>query len=408
MMDIPDRIASAILATPWAITEEGLQQIITVASREGDVSAVAMRQSERLPATSRAGFRDGVATLNLVGPVMRYASLFTEISGATSLQVFASDLQAAIDNPDVKAILLNVDSPGGMAAGIAETAAAIRASPKPVWAYIDDLGASASYWLPSGASRIVASRTAMVGSIGVVLSARKSKDANTIEIVSSRAPNKRVDIATDEGRAQAQRVVDQLESVFISDVAKYRGKTEEFVTESFGQGGLVFAPDALAAGMVDAISSYEQTLAELVRAISGTSRKRTTKMTTENGGAADPVMFTQEQLNAAIAGARNEENAKVSAAVESAVTAERQRIAGIQALARPGFEKFIAEGVENGSAVADVALAIMTEAASRGISIESIKKDSPDPAAHAAPPADDGKPKGKAWADIVGAKTSRM
>lgn len=392
-------VAQAILASPWAITEDGMRQIITVASREGDMHALTLRRAEKLPTASRAGVRNGIATLNVIGPVMRYANLFTDISGATSLQVLATDFQAALDDPQVKAILLNVDSPGGMAAGVAEMAAAIRAAGKPVWAYIDDMGASAAYWIPAAADRVVASRTARVGSIGVVSSARSSTDPNVIEIVSSRAPKKRMDATTDEGRAEILRIVDSLESVFVADVAKYRGASEEKVVTEFGQGGLVFAPDALAAGMVDAIGSYEETLAELARSTSGTRRTRNSTMTTESGGATDPVMYTQDQLNAAVNAARTDEAAKVQAAVNG----ERQRIAAIQALARPGFDAIVSKGITDGVPAAEVALAIMTEAASRGISIESIQKDSPNPAAHAAPPAADTTKTGKPWAEVLGA-----
>lgn len=404
MTAISDRIAQAITATPWAITEDALQQIIAVASREGDLQAVAMRRAEKLPAASRAGIRGNIATLNLIGPVVRYANLFSDISGATSLQVFATDFQAALDDPTVKAILLNVDSPGGMAAGVAEMAAAIKAANKPVWAYIDELGASASYWLPSAASRVVASKTALIGSIGVVSSVRSAANPDVLEIVSSRAPKKRMDPTTEDGRGEIQRIVDNLESVFVADVAKYRGVAEDKVVSEFGQGGLVFAPDALAAGMVDAIGSYEETLAALARVTSGTRRVRSNNMTTENGGATDPVMYSQDQLNAAVSAARTDEAAKV----QVAVTGERQRIAAVQKLSRPGFEPIVQKGVEDGTSAAEVALAIMTAAADRGITLEAIQRDSPKPAAHAAPNADDDKPKGKSWDAITGVKPQRM
>lgn len=403
MTAISDRIAQAITATPWAITEDALQQIIAVASREGDLQAVAMRRAEKLPTASRAGIRGNIATLNLIGPVVRYANLFSDISGATSLQVFATDFQAALDDPTVKAILLNVDSPGGMAAGVAEMAAAIKAANKPVWAYIDELGASASYWLPAAASRVVASRTALVGSIGVVSSVRSAANPDVLEIVSSRAPKKRMDPMTEDGRGEIQRIVDNLETVFVADVAKYRGVAEDKVIADFGQGGLVFAPDALAAGMIDAIGSYEETLAELARSTSGT-RRRSSNMSNATSGAAEPVMYSQEQLSVAVATARTEEASKAQALV----VAERQRIAAVQKLLRPGFESIVQKGVEDGTSAAEVALAIMTAAADRGITLEAIQKDSPKPAAHAAPNADDDKPKGKSWDAITSAKPQRM
>ena len=127
-------------------------------------------------------------------------------------------------------------------------------------------------------------------------------------------------------------------------------------------------------------------------------------MTTESGGATDPVMYSQDQLNAAVSAARTDEAAKVQAAV----TGERQRIAAVQKLSRAGFEAIVQKGVEEGTSAAEVALAIMTAAADRGITLEAIQKDSPKPAAHAAPNADDDKPKGKSWDAITGIKPQRM
>lgn len=127
-------------------------------------------------------------------------------------------------------------------------------------------------------------------------------------------------------------------------------------------------------------------------------------MTNATSGAAEPVMYSQEQLSAAVAAARTEEADKAQALV----VAERQRIAAVQKLSRPGFEPIVQKGVEDGTSAAEVALAIMTAAADRGITLEAIQKDSPPPAAHAAPSADDDKPKGKSWDAITGAKPQRM
>ncbi|KEZ65412.1 hypothetical protein C5I_0136090, partial [Pseudomonas syringae pv. syringae FF5] len=110
--------------------------------------------------------RNGVAIIPVVGPVFRYANLFTEISGATSTQVLATDLQSALDDPSIKSIILNIDSPGGVAAGINELADQIHAgrARKRIVAYVGGTGASAAYWLASAASEIVIDETALLGS----------------------------------------------------------------------------------------------------------------------------------------------------------------------------------------------------------------------------------------------------
>jgi len=110
----------------------------------------------------------------------------------------------------------------------------------------------------------------------------------------------------------------------------------------------------------------------------------------------------------AIAAARAEGFAegKASVSVEdakaAAVTAERSRIAAVQALTRPGFEGLVAKGIEAGQSPADVALAIMTAAADRGITLDAIRKDAPPPAPHANPQDHDPKA-GKSWDEIQAA-----
>lgn len=79
----------------------------------------------------------------------------------------------------------------------------------------------------------------------------------------------------------------------------------------------------------------------------------------------------------------------VDAVRASAVAGERVRIAAVQKLARPGFEAIVEKGIEDGTAVADVALAIMTAAADRGITLDAIRKDAPQPAPHAKTPSDE-------------------
>lgn len=403
------RIMEAICAEPWAITESALRQIAAIAQGSSDMHAVALKRAERLQNSERAGVRDGIAVIDVTGPVFRYANLFTEMSGATALGVLARDLQAAVDDPSVRAILLNMDTPGGQAAGIAEFSAAVRSANdrKPVWAYVGDMAASAGYWMATGASRIVSSRTGSVGSVGALLTVDIRKDENRVEIVSSQSPSKRADVTTDAGRAQVQQWVDALAGVFIADVAKHRGTTEAAVLETYGQGGMVFAPDALKVGMVDAIGTFESTLAEMSRITSGARRSpRSSTMSTGNGGS-EPVMYTQDQLAAAVSTARTEEQNKV----QGAVVAERNRIKSLQALSRPGFEKTVAEGIDQGHEPGAVALAIMTEAADRGITLDAIRKESPSAGGRAPPPADDKtQAQGRSWDQIqtAASKNNRM
>src|SRR5699024_5901761 len=136
--------------------------------------------------------RNGVAVIPVTGPIFRYANLFTRISGATSTEVLATDIQAALDDPSIKSIVLNIDSPGGVASGINELANLIYAGrdKKKITAYIGGTGASAAYWIASAAHEVVIDDIGLAGSIGAALSVKlgKKDDGSTpYEIVSSNA-----------------------------------------------------------------------------------------------------------------------------------------------------------------------------------------------------------------------------
>ncbi|MFK7703069.1 S49 family peptidase, partial [Pseudomonas caspiana] len=202
------------------------------------------RTGMRLDNSRTVSVRNGVAIIPVVGPVFRYANLFTEISGATSTQVLATDLQTALDDPKISSIILNIDSPGGVAAGINELADQIHAARdrKRVVAYIGGTGASAAYWIASAASEIVMDETALAGSIGVVVEAvvggEETNGRKRYQIVSRNAPNKRVDLSTEEGRAKVGETVDAMGDVFVAKVARNLGVEPERVPEMGDFGGL--------------------------------------------------------------------------------------------------------------------------------------------------------------------------
>lgn len=259
-------LISAMANQPWMMMPDRLEMMAKIAKREHDVEALATRVGTKLENTRRVEMRGSIAVIPVIGGIYRYANLFTEICGDTSTEMLAKEITAAADNKSVSHIVLVIDSPGGQASGISELSQLIRSvnERKPVIAYVDDLAASAGYWIASSAEHIAASKTAMVGSIGAVYSFRLFDDGSEkIEIVSSVSPKKRPDIKTDEGRGQIQAWADKLGDIFVEDVAANRGITKEEVLKNFGQGDLLIGSDALEAGMIDEITTFEALIAEL-------------------------------------------------------------------------------------------------------------------------------------------------
>jgi signal peptide peptidase SppA len=264
---------------PWAITEAGLRQILEIAERTNpNPEAVAAKLGRPLENTRTVEVRDGVAVIPVTGPIFRYANLFTEISGATSIEVLARDFSQALDDPGVRAIVLNVNSPGGEADGVNELSRMIYEARgrKPTIAYVGGLGASGAYWLASAADQIVAEESALLGSVGVVATFRDTRERDakagvvTYEIVSSQSPLKRPDPATDAGRGQIQQIVDAQAEILVNAVARNRGVSPERVLGDFGQGNLVPAVQAVRAGMVDRLGTFESVISALAAQFSKT------------------------------------------------------------------------------------------------------------------------------------------
>lgn len=269
----PDKVLSYVLASPWAISEEGLHKVLAVASRL-TISPEALERmaGEPLANTQNVSVREGIATIPIHGPLVKRASWFDAISGATSYESIARDLATAADDPRVTAIILSIDSPGGEVSGCSELAHHIRevvATGKPVHAYIGGAGCSAAYWLASGCTRVHVSNTALVGCLGCRMTVIDDSEAleragiERIEIVSSQTPDKAMDPATPEGHARALAILNQLAGVFLADVALGRRVTVEHVIAHYGRGDMFVGAVAVERGLADAVSTYEAVHASL-------------------------------------------------------------------------------------------------------------------------------------------------
>jgi signal peptide peptidase SppA len=113
--------------------------------------------------------RGVVALLPLYGVIAPKANVMTEISGGTSVDTFAADFRSVMQDPDVKAVVIDIDSPGGSVAMVSEMAGEIRVARgrKPIIAVANSMAASAAYWIGSQADEFVATKSSLVGSVGV-------------------------------------------------------------------------------------------------------------------------------------------------------------------------------------------------------------------------------------------------
>ncbi len=155
---------------PWAIAPEAMDGIIGLAMDMAAGKIFTLPQSEA--PQSIMSVADGVATISITGPLLPTTDEFDRVMlGATSLDEVRSTVESAAADPAVTSIVLNIDSPGGTVRGTPEAADAIyeASKVKPVSAHTSGTMASAAYWLGSQATSVSMTRSASVGSIGVMV-----------------------------------------------------------------------------------------------------------------------------------------------------------------------------------------------------------------------------------------------
>jgi signal peptide peptidase SppA len=263
-------------ARPWCITPEALSLMLALAAREevdqDDLKqamhgpkSLALRDGKRRDDSATMQTIDGVARIVIDGPIYRYADFFTKYSGGVTTEALARDVQNALDDPSVGAIAFVIDSPGGEATAINELSDTIYAArgKKPLISYIEGYGASAAYWIASAADTVVVDDSALVGSIGTVISVYDptKTQRRTIEIVSTQSPKKRLDPTTEAGRAELQAMADAMTEVFIGKVMRNRGLSRAQVLAA--EGGLLVGQQAVQAGLADRLGSEDQVMREL-------------------------------------------------------------------------------------------------------------------------------------------------
>lgn len=233
---------------------------------QGDIHA-GISESVEMKGTRYVSVVNGIALVNLIGPIYPRANMMTS-SGATSIQQYFADFAKAYDDNEIKGIVQVMDTPGGDVRGIGENShnihKLVKSGKKPVQTYVSGYMASAGYYVGSTSESIISNDSGIAGSIGVILTAQK-KTEGTVEIISSVSPNKRPDVSSDEGRAVLQEQVDDLAKVFVKDIAKFRGVDKDKILQDYGQGAVKVGARAKSVGLVDDISNLSQVVEKMAR-----------------------------------------------------------------------------------------------------------------------------------------------
>lgn len=285
-----------LLSGPWAIEKGAFVEFVQrVAAAERDHAREILVHSYRGPSrreidgheiqslriteqgesieTCLCDVREGVAVIGVKGVLERSESWYSWYYEESTYDRLTAQVREAAERSDVRAIVFDVDSPGGDALGLDALAEAIRAARavKPVDAVVRGYGASAAYFIASAAQNVFAERDALTGSIGTVMTLfdwskfDAKMGLEEINIIASQSPKKWPDPTTEAGYQQLQAEVDSICDVFVNTVATNRGVAREVVLERFGKGAVFVGAEAIdvgaARGLVDGITTLDQVVA---------------------------------------------------------------------------------------------------------------------------------------------------
>jgi len=218
---------------------------------------------------------NGLAVLDLRGPIEHHTGWYWD-----NYEDLGVAVDASLACESVKATVLRIDSPGGVAAGMHEAHKAIRRAQartgKPVLCYVDEMACSAAYCIASSCSEVWGPPSMHVGSVGVILctvdeTAALDKAGLAIRYVVS--GKRKADLhpgqpVTDDVLRVAQAKVDVLAAQFFHLVAKARRRNTDALASSSAvealQAGVFVGQDAVRIGLADGVASWPKFL-DLVR-----------------------------------------------------------------------------------------------------------------------------------------------
>jgi capsid assembly protease len=237
--------------------------------------AVMISGASRRNGTGANSSGGAVALIPVIGFISHRASMLTDISsgGGTSVEKLTAQFRQAISDPNVKAIVLDVDSPGGGVEGVFELAQEIfqARGRKKIVAVANSYAASAAYAIAAAASELVVAQSGQVGSIGVYASHEDhSKELERqgvkITVVSAgkyKTEGSSIEPLSDAARAELQGKVDEFYQMFLKAVAICRNDSPANVRSGYGQGRCAIGASAVRANLADRVGTLDDVLARL-------------------------------------------------------------------------------------------------------------------------------------------------
>jgi len=276
------RVLQAFYGNAWLIEPAKFAAIAEFIDARG---TGALLESEQIRAAV-AGRREAVAAVQqpvqgigvipITDVLVHRTYAVSNWSGGTSTEQLGRTVDAMMADPAITAIVLEIDSPGGMYEGTRELAdkiaAAAKLNTKRIVALANGYAASGAYWLGVSAQQFFSIPSGEVGSIGVIqmhvdqsgLDAKVGVKRTLMRAGKFKAEGHPYGPLDDEAVAAIQQRLDEIYAEFVGAVADGRRVPSDTVISDFGEGRMVPAGRAAAADMIDGILTFDQLIAAIV------------------------------------------------------------------------------------------------------------------------------------------------
>ncbi|WP_195433336.1 S49 family peptidase [Morganella morganii] len=279
-MNLP-HLAQKLFNTPLAIHPQKAEVIVSSLTERLGITQIRSTMMEdddgyfSRKARKDSGYDvlEGIAIIPVYGTLVQKLGTLRPYSGMTGYDGIRRVFLTAVNDPEVKGICLDIDSPGGEVAGCFDLVDLIYAerSKKPIHAILSENAFSAAYAIASAADKICVPRTGGVGSVGVIVihcdwSQRIKDDGLKVSIITygnRKAESNPYVALSDEAKAAIQHDVDEMGRLFVSTVSRNRGLSETVIRNT--QAACYLAAEGVQMGLADAVASPDVAFQELMK-----------------------------------------------------------------------------------------------------------------------------------------------
>lgn len=279
-MNLP-HLAQKLFNTPLAIHPQKAEVIVSSLTERLGITQIRSSMMEdddeyfSRKARKDSGYDvlEGIAVIPVYGTLVQKLGTLRPYSGMTGYDGIRRVFLTAMNDPEVKGICLDIDSPGGEVAGCFDLVDLIYAErgKKPVYAILSENAYSAAYAIASAADKIYVPRTGGVGSVGVIVihcdwSQHIKDDGLKISIITygnRKAESNPYVALSDEAKAAIQHDVDEMGRLFVSTVSRNRGLSETVVRNT--QAACYLAAEGVQMGLADVVASPDVAFQELMK-----------------------------------------------------------------------------------------------------------------------------------------------